>query len=291
MARASEARDVLPDALRARGAEVDVLALYETRRRAALERARLEQARAADYITFTSSSTVRFFFEARAGEDGRAREHSGHFLRPPTRIVSIGPVTSATLREHGLEPHVEAQRHDIDGLVEALLAECRRARRVIGRGRRPRTAQASTIGHPRLHLRRTDSTNERARALAIEGAPHGTLVTAAEQTAGRGRQGRSLGGTAGSALLCSLVLRDPPPLLSLLAGVAVCDAVGARALVKWPNDIVVKGPVPQHGRDRRCVTRRALARRRRRVRARSPSSRASSWRGVPRKAGRCWGSA
>ena len=51
-------------------------------------------------------------------------------------------------------------------------------------------SESAPLGHPRLHLRSTDSTNERARALALAGAPHGTLVTAAEQTAGRGRQGR-----------------------------------------------------------------------------------------------------
>jgi BirA family transcriptional regulator, biotin operon repressor / biotin---[acetyl-CoA-carboxylase] ligase len=96
------------------------------------------------------------------------------------------------------------------------------------------------LGHPHLHFRQTDSTNERARALAIAGAPHGTLVTAAEQTAGRGRQGRSWSAPPGSALLCSLVLRDPPALLSLLAGVAVCDAVGKHARVKWPNDVVLE---------------------------------------------------
>jgi BirA family biotin operon repressor/biotin-[acetyl-CoA-carboxylase] ligase len=65
------------------------------------------------------------------------------------------------------------------------------------------------------------------------------LVTAAEQTAGRGRQGRSWVAPAGSALLCSLVLRRPPRLLSLVAGVAVCDAVEHGARLKWPNDIVV----------------------------------------------------
>jgi BirA family biotin operon repressor/biotin-[acetyl-CoA-carboxylase] ligase len=95
-----------------------------------------------------------------------------------------------------------------------------------------------------MHLRCTDSTNERARALAISGAPHGTLVSAAEQSAGRGRQGRGWVAPAGSALLCSLVLRDPPPLLSLIAGVAVCDAVGERARVKWPNDVVVEKGAP-----------------------------------------------
>ncbi len=61
----AEARDVLPDALGERGAEVDVVALYDTRRRAPLDDARLAAAQAADYVTFTSSSTVRNFFAAR----------------------------------------------------------------------------------------------------------------------------------------------------------------------------------------------------------------------------------
>jgi uroporphyrinogen III methyltransferase/synthase len=117
IARARAARDVLPDALRARGAEVDVLELYETLAEP-LSPPALAAARSADYIAFTSSSTVRFFLEA-AG--GRAD------LSPSTRIVSIGPVTSAALREHGLEPHVQAQRHDIDGLVQALVADAAHA--------------------------------------------------------------------------------------------------------------------------------------------------------------------
>jgi BirA family biotin operon repressor/biotin-[acetyl-CoA-carboxylase] ligase len=95
------------------------------------------------------------------------------------------------------------------------------------------------IGHPRLHLRRTDSTNDRARELAAAGAPHGTLVTAAEQTAGRGRQGRRWSAPAGSALLMSLLVRSPPPLLPLIAAVAVCDVAGDDAAIKWPNDVVV----------------------------------------------------
>ncbi len=117
VARASEARDVLPDALRARGVEVDVLALYETIAEPLSESA-LKGACEADYITFTSSSTVRYFLQV-TGAEGQGSV----LLSPSTRIVSIGPVTSATLREHGLEPHVEAQRHDIDGLIDALLAD------------------------------------------------------------------------------------------------------------------------------------------------------------------------
>jgi uroporphyrinogen III methyltransferase / synthase len=127
VARASEARDVLPDGLRARGATVDVLSLYETVAEPLSARA-LELARSADYITFTSSSTVRFFLEAIASaRDGGAGNSSAGVGEGPlssgTRIVSIGPVTSATLREHGLEPHIEAASHDIDGVLEALLAD------------------------------------------------------------------------------------------------------------------------------------------------------------------------
>jgi BirA family biotin operon repressor/biotin-[acetyl-CoA-carboxylase] ligase len=94
---------------------------------------------------------------------------------------------------------------------------------------------------PRLHLRATDSTNERARALAVRGAPHGTLVTAGAQTAGRGRQGRTWEAPAGRGLLMSLVLRDWPPLLPLAAAVAVADVAGPEAAIKWPNDILLRG--------------------------------------------------
>lgn len=96
------------------------------------------------------------------------------------------------------------------------------------------------LGTPRLHLRATDSTNERARALAGSGAPHGTLVTAGAQTAGRGRQGRTWEAPAGRALLMSLVLRDWPPLLPLAAAVAVADVAGPEAKIKWPNDVLLR---------------------------------------------------
>ena len=108
IARAERAREVLPDALRSRGADVEILPLYRTvaeplddvARRAAL---------GADYITFTSASAVRFFVEA-AGRPERAQ------------IVSIGPITSGALRDHGLEPDIEAVEHTPDGLVAALVA-------------------------------------------------------------------------------------------------------------------------------------------------------------------------
>jgi uroporphyrinogen III methyltransferase/synthase len=111
VARAKEARDVLPDGLREQGAEVDVLALYETVSEA-LSDEQLEALARADYVTFTSSSTVKRLLDATGGQ---------RLERP--RLLSIGPVTSATLREHGLEPDVEAEAHDIDGLLDALLAD------------------------------------------------------------------------------------------------------------------------------------------------------------------------
>ncbi len=117
VARAAEARDVLPDALRRSGAEVDVLVLYETVAEP-LSETELEALAAADYVTFTSSSTVKFF-----------TQRAGRRLRPDARLVSIGPATSATLAEHGLEPHVEATSHDIDGLIEALVNDALSAAR------------------------------------------------------------------------------------------------------------------------------------------------------------------
>jgi len=99
----------------------------------------------------------------------------------------------------------------------------------------------SALGTPRLHLRATTSTSDRARTLAQAGAPHGTLVTADEQSAGRGRQGRSWSAPAGSSLLMSVVLRDPPDLLPLAAGVAVARVCGDGTLIKWPNDVLLDG--------------------------------------------------
>jgi BirA family transcriptional regulator, biotin operon repressor / biotin---[acetyl-CoA-carboxylase] ligase len=96
------------------------------------------------------------------------------------------------------------------------------------------------IGTPRVHLRLADSTNERARALAVAGAPHGTLVTADEQTAGRGRQGREWSAPPRSAVLMSLVLRDLTEVLPLAAAVAVCEALPVKAEIKWPNDVWIE---------------------------------------------------
>jgi uroporphyrinogen III methyltransferase/synthase len=107
VARAEEARDTLPDGLRAAGAEVDVVALYRTLRVGPRDPARLL---VCDVVAFSSSSTVRGFAEALHGHD-----LSG------VRAVSIGPITTATARELGLQVVAEATQHDIDGLVEAIV--------------------------------------------------------------------------------------------------------------------------------------------------------------------------
>jgi uroporphyrinogen III methyltransferase / synthase len=105
-----------------------VLALYETVAEP-LPEAVVRAAAESDYITFASSSTVRLFFDALGAEGA---------LASSTRIVSIGPVTSAALRERGIEPHAEAERHDAEGLLEALLADAtaRRAAAIAGQRRR-----------------------------------------------------------------------------------------------------------------------------------------------------------
>jgi BirA family transcriptional regulator, biotin operon repressor / biotin---[acetyl-CoA-carboxylase] ligase len=104
------------------------------------------------------------------------------------------------------------------------------------------------IGRPRVHYRATDSSNQRAKELAAAGAPDGTLVTAGEQSAGRGRQGRSWSAPPGRAILMSLVVRGlgkSQALLPLAAAVAVCEACEAVApvecAIKWPNDVWVGG--------------------------------------------------
>jgi uroporphyrinogen III methyltransferase / synthase len=105
VATAAGARDVLPDGLRARGAQVDVVHLYRT----VPEAVNAEALRAADLVTFTSSSTVTSL-AAGLGDGGL---HG-------VRAASIGPVTSAALRAHGVEPLAEADPHTVDGLVAAV---------------------------------------------------------------------------------------------------------------------------------------------------------------------------
>ncbi|MBJ7331205.1 MAG: biotin--[acetyl-CoA-carboxylase] ligase [Solirubrobacteraceae bacterium] len=97
------------------------------------------------------------------------------------------------------------------------------------------------FGTPRLHLRETTSTNDRARQLASAGTPTGTVVTASHQTAGRGRQGRTWSAPSGHALLMTVVVRDPPRLLPLVGAVAIAEAIGPEIKIKWPNDLHLDG--------------------------------------------------
>jgi uroporphyrinogen III methyltransferase/synthase len=128
--RAKVARELLPDTLRARGVHVDVVVAYETHgpdqaTRAALRRALSGQAdedgRApVDTVAFTSSSTVRNLIDA-LEEDGA---DAAELLRACT-LLSIGPITSATLRSAGLPPSLEASPHTVAAMVEALEEDAR----------------------------------------------------------------------------------------------------------------------------------------------------------------------
>jgi len=103
------------------------------------------------------------------------------------------------------------------------------------------------FGAPHRHFAVTESTNDVARELAAGGAPGGTVVTAAEQTAGRGRRGRAWNAPAGKALLYSAILRpldERHLLLPLAVPLAVCDTaeslVDVECRIKWPNDVWVE---------------------------------------------------
>ncbi|HTX41310.1 MAG TPA: uroporphyrinogen-III synthase [Acidobacteriaceae bacterium] len=118
LARAAVARDVIPDALRAEGAQVDVVDAYRTAipdgSVTAIRTLFGAGGRIPDAATFTSSSTVTNFF---------ALLREAGVTAPKTmRAVSIGPITSGTLREQGWEPAAEADPHDLGGLVKAVVA-------------------------------------------------------------------------------------------------------------------------------------------------------------------------
>jgi BirA family biotin operon repressor/biotin-[acetyl-CoA-carboxylase] ligase len=103
----------------------------------------------------------------------------------------------------------------------------------------------TAFGSPHRHFARTDSTNTRARELAEAGAPGGMVVTAAEQSEGRGRQGRVWTAPAGKGLLYTAILRpldERHLLLPLSVPIAVCEAAeslrpDAACAIKWPNDV------------------------------------------------------
>lgn len=114
LARAAVARDVIPDALRAAGAQVDVVDAYRNAMpEAAPEMLRAALATGVDAATFTSSSSVTHLAEA-------ARAAGIAFPFAGVKAISIGPITSATLRELGWGPAAEAKVSDIRGLVEAV---------------------------------------------------------------------------------------------------------------------------------------------------------------------------
>jgi len=106
------------------------------------------------------------------------------------------------------------------------------------------------FGHPVYLYRTIGSTNDEAKLLAASGAPEGLVVMAEEQTAGRGRAGRSWITPPGQALAVSVVLRPDLPAdratpLIMLAGLAVCRAIEQatplHAMLKWPNDVLIAG--------------------------------------------------
>lgn len=118
LVRAKVARDVIPNALRELGARVHVMEAYETvvpesSRTTILEALKSDKRPYA--ITFTSSSTVKNFLEL----VGQENVQSG--LLDGVKLASIGPVTSATLRDVGLRVDIEAKEYTIPGLVEAIL--------------------------------------------------------------------------------------------------------------------------------------------------------------------------
>lgn len=109
--RPERARPVIQKGLADLGAIVDEALAYRTvpaKADPALLESLADSNAPVDAITFTSASTVEFFFELNPR------------LHPDTRLASIGPITSAALRDHGHEPHIEASQHDIPGLVSAL---------------------------------------------------------------------------------------------------------------------------------------------------------------------------
>ena len=122
--RAAVARDLVPVALTERGAFVDVVEAYRTIMPAeAPQRAREALARKPDWVTFTSSSTVKNLVAALSEgktDDEAGREVLKQYQREGGKLASIGPITSETARSFGLNVDVEADPHTIEGLVEAI---------------------------------------------------------------------------------------------------------------------------------------------------------------------------
>jgi uroporphyrinogen-III synthase len=127
LARAKVAREVIPTELRKLGAQVDVVEAYQTivpKKSREQLRAALNSEKHPHVIAFTSSSTVRNFVSLQAESSGRGRPRYTSILEG-IQFASIGPVTSATLRELGLPVHIEAKQYTIPGLIDAIVAATR----------------------------------------------------------------------------------------------------------------------------------------------------------------------
>jgi len=115
--RAQDARDILPQGLRRQGGHVDVVPIYRTsrprRKMSILET--LEGERPIDAVTFTSSSTVRNFFDLLGLERGRE-------LLLGAVVACIGPITAKTVQDFGISPNVVAETYTLEGLVQALIS-------------------------------------------------------------------------------------------------------------------------------------------------------------------------
>jgi len=130
LARAKVARDVIPRELRKAGARVDVVEAYETvvpkSSKARLQAVMNDPMQRPQVITFTSSSSVRNFVELLGGR--LSYTSSSYSVLEGIKFASIGPVTSATLRELGLPVHIEAEEYTIPGLIRAIESQLRSER-------------------------------------------------------------------------------------------------------------------------------------------------------------------
>src|SRR5579875_1519573 len=181
----------------------------------------------------------RDLFAPVAGElaAGRPLAELGKPVAPATLVRLPDPLLAVAAGA------VEAEVVLVDRYGNLSLAADRGA--LAKAGFAPGAALIAESGGRRLAL-----TLCRAYADVERGARHGLLVSADFQSAGRGRQGRSWWARPGEAILASLLLRPVPPLATLRAAVAIREAIGGRAQIKWPNDLLL--PLPAGGWGKVC---------------------------------------
>jgi BirA family biotin operon repressor/biotin-[acetyl-CoA-carboxylase] ligase len=177
-----------------------------------------------------------------------------HLLVKNAMVVVPGPKIAS---------EIGVTRFKVHDWIESLRSLGVDIRGVVGEGYQmvtvpdilaPSLVRAELGDHPLgrniIHYFRTDSTNAVAVKLAAEGAEHGTVVVAEEQTAGRGRLGRAWFSEKSSGVYTSIILRPPlspaaAPVLTLMAGLAAQKAVstvtGLAVDIRWPNDLLVNG--------------------------------------------------